>query len=173
MEVIAGLLYCLFMVFSIFVPEGKSEPYVCKGDIVQTHMGEICVNSKDPERVKDLYMTSYIHYLEKKFDSKVVPYSGKKYSIQKLYCIYRYVLHKDGSIHDLKLEVSQNEQFDNLVKKLILDNPPIAFLENMPDTVKVELAVLQTTGVGGVSIIGNTWHDYYVIILEKNSEFDE
>ena len=152
------------MMVSIFVPEDKSEPYVCKGDIVQARMGEICVDSKDSERLTTLYMTSYLNYLEKIFDPKVVSYPGKKYSIQKLYCIYRYVLRKDGSIHDLKPEVSQNEQFDNHVKKLILDNPPIPFWENMPDTVKVELAVLQTTGVGGSSTIGNIWHDYYVII---------
>ena len=173
MEFLVTILYHMFMFAYSLYPEPKLEPEPCKGEIVQTRMGEICIWSKEPEFLEYIYMGAYISHLYEKFDPTVVPYSGQKYSNKRLYCIYRYTIHRDGSIHDLKIEVPQNEQFDAYVKKIILDNPPAPLFEGMPDSMKVELAMNQNTRGMGTGLVGRRWHDYYIMDIRKCSKLNK
>ena len=166
------LLLILLILFLANISFGEES---CKFKLYKTTMGEICT---DPDNQKDIirtYMWTYTYYLYDKFDEKKVPFSGRKYSNMRLYNIYRYTIHSDGTITDLHPIVKENDEFDEHVKNLILNNPPAKFIEGLPDKIKVELAVVQTASEEGLGGTGYMWGDYYNIRFEKghfNSEED-
>lgn len=147
----------------------------CNGKLYKTSMGDVCVQPDDPKDILRVYMWVYMYYLYDNFDQKRVPFSGRKYSNKRLYNIYRYTIHKDGSITDLHPIVKENDEFDEHVKNLILDNPPAKFIDGLPEEIKVELEVVQTAGEESLGGTGYKWSDYYNIGFEKgyfNSEKD-
>lgn len=144
--------------------EVKSAPCIRS---YETHMGDICVFS---ERQKDIlysYMGTYLYYLYQNFDTKKVKFSGRKYSNMRLYNIYHYIIHKDGSITDLTPVVLENPEFDEHVKNLIYKYPPAPLIDGMPDEMKVELEVTQSAGPYGSGMKEYIWGDYYNIHFIK------
>ncbi len=145
--------------------EADKTPHCLK--TYDTSMGNICIHRLDKKSILDAYMGVYLGFLEENFDTKKVKFSGRKYSDKRLYSIYRFIIHKDGSISDVTPVVIVNDEFDAYVRNFILDFSPAPLLDGMDDQIKVELEVVQTYGGYGGGIPGNIWGDYYKIHFSK------
>ena len=147
-------------------------PIPCKNSI-NTRMGEICIYSQNQDSIVSSYTGTYLRYIYDKFDAKKIPFPGRKYSNKRLYNVYRYIIHKDGTISDITPIILEKSEFDDYVKNLIINNPPAPLLDGMPDELKIELEVVQTTGEFGVGGSGYKWGEYYNIIFRKGKYFDD
>lgn len=138
--------------------------------VVKTNMGDICVNSLKQKDIIWTYMMRYLNYLYENFDTKKVKFSGRKYSNMRLYNIYHYIIHKDGSITDLTPVVLDIPEFNEHVKNLILNYPPAPLIDGMPDEMKVELEITQSVGSFGGGGTEYSRGEYYNIHFTKGVE---
>ena len=113
------ILYILLLILILNLFQGSSKQAInsdediqCNGKLYKTTMGDVCVQPDDPNDILRVYMWVYMYYLYDNFDQKKIPFSGRKYSNKRLYNIYRYTIHKDGSITNLHSIVKENNEFD-------------------------------------------------------------
>ena len=160
----------LFLMFICFIFYSfNSFAYSEDVRIVNTYMGDVRVFENDLNRTIDYYMGVYSDYLTANFDAKKIKFTGRKYSNMRLYNIYRYVVHRDGSISNIVPVVLENSEFDMYVKNLILSFLPAPFVGDMPDKIDVELEVTQDAEIGFSSGIPGyrRGRDYYRIYISK------
>ncbi len=160
------LIMLLLFMFLNFGQNVKADVPPCLRTY-ETSMGKICVQDLDKKWIIYSYMGVYLDFLEKNFDTTKVKFSGRKYSDKRLYSIYRYIIHKDGSISDITPVVVMNDEFDAHVRNFILEFSPAPLIDGMDDQIKVELEVLQTYGEYGGGMPGNIWGDYFQIHFLK------
>lgn len=142
MKKLIGFIALIVFVFGNFA--------VC--EVIKTPFGDY--DSSKWYKPEQAYWGMYSCYLMEKFDTHKTPFEGRKYSPKKLYTVYRYTVYPDGRISDLELFISQHKAFDEYIKELILNNPPIPFFEGMEKKpVRTELQITQTEskyGTGGI-----------------------
>lgn len=158
----------LFAIIIQVAPAYASMP--CK-QIITTAMGDICLYKSDEQGKIDAYTSTYLSYIMNKFDPKKYPFKGRKYSNMRLYNIYRFTINKDGSITDITPVVLEGTEYDDYVKSLIIENPPVPLIEGMPNQLKIELEVVQGVSSEGYGGTGFLWGEYYNIYFKKGKYF--